>query len=99
MATDAEALLWRQLRAHRFAGFKFKRQQPLEPFIADFVCFASRVVIEVDGGQHGDAVAYDERRTRWLATQGFMVLRFWNDEVLLKTSLVLDAICFALHER
>ena len=97
--TIAEALLWQRLRAHRFAGFKFKRQQPIGRYIVDFVCFAKHVVIEVDGSQHGEAAGYDEQRSKWLASQGFVVLRFWNDEVLAKADLVLDAIWDALQER
>ncbi|MFC3551956.1 endonuclease domain-containing protein [Lysobacter cavernae] len=96
--TAAEALLWRHLRAHRFAGFKFKRQQPLGPYIVDFVCFVRRLVIEVDGSQHLEAIGYDMARAGWLNAQGFRVLRFWNDEVLVRTELVLEAIWTTLHE-
>ena len=80
--TKAEALLWRHLRAHRFSGFKFKRQQPLGTYIVDFVCFTGKVVVEVDGSQHGETQAYDAARTAWLELQGFRVLRFWNHDVL-----------------
>jgi very-short-patch-repair endonuclease len=88
-STDAESLLWRHLRGHRFAGWKFKRQQPLGPYIVDFVCFAARVVVEVDGGQHLESEA-DAARDAWLGQQGFKVLRFWNSDVLLKTEIVLE---------
>ena len=81
-STDAENLLWRQLRAKRFGSHKFKRQQPLGKFIVDFVCFDVKLVIELDGGQHADRVDEDAERTRWLASQGFRVLRFWNNEVI-----------------
>jgi len=79
--TDAERRLWRHLRAHRLSGIKFKRQQPVGPFIVDFVCFQSRLVIELDGGQHfrND---HDRIRDAWLQQRGFRVLRFWNNEVL-----------------
>ena len=97
--TDAEALLWRHLRAHRFDSFKFKRQQPMGRYILDFVWpFARKLVVEVDGGQHGEALEYDVIRSRWLNGQGFRVLRFWNDDVLARTPRVLDAIWSALHE-
>ncbi len=79
--TDAERKLWYALRDRRFAGFKFRRQAPIGPFIADFVCFEARLVIEVDGGQHADSLQ-DQRRDRWFAANKFRVLRFWNNEVL-----------------
>jgi len=96
--TDAEALLWWRLRAHRFDGSKFKRQQPLERYVLDFVCFGQKLVVEVDGSQHQDASVYDSARTAWLNSQGFRVLRFWNDDVLTRSELVLDAIWDALQE-
>lgn len=89
--TDAERLLWRHLRAHRLAGEKFRRQQPLGPYVADVVHFGARLVIEVDGGQHNGS-QHDQRRDVWLETQGFKVLRFWNDDVLLRTQAVLEVI-------
>jgi very-short-patch-repair endonuclease len=79
--TNAERKLWYALRDRRFAGFKFRRQAPIGPFIADFVCFEERLVIEVDGGQHADSLR-DRRRDRWFAANRFRVLRFWNNEVL-----------------
>ncbi|HEY5850131.1 MAG TPA: DUF559 domain-containing protein [Lysobacter sp.] len=95
--TQAEARLWRQLRAHRFDGFKFKRQQPLGRFIVDFVCFSQKLIIEIDGSQHLEAMAYDQSRTAWLESQRFRVLRFWNDDVLARTELVLDVVWTELH--
>ena len=94
--TDAECRLWLNLRACRLAGCKFRRQQPLGRFIVDFVCFERRVVVEVDGGQHVDARPEDAIRTEWLESQGYRVLRFWNDDVLLRTNLVLEEILRAL---
>jgi very-short-patch-repair endonuclease len=79
--TNAERKLWYALRDRRFAGFKFRRQVPLGPFIADFVCFSERLVIEVDGGQHAES-RRDKRRDYWFKTNNFRVLRFWNNEVL-----------------
>jgi very-short-patch-repair endonuclease len=89
--TDAERCLWRHLRAHRFTCAKFKRQQPIGPYIVDFVCFDASLVIEVDGGQHLNSAA-DQERDAWLKGQGFQVLRFWNDEVLTNLPGVLERI-------
>ena len=79
-ATDAEHRLWQILRAHRFAGYKFGRQVPIDFYIADFVCFARRLIIEADGGQHAGSTS-DERRDTYLERQGFRVLRIWNNDV------------------
>ncbi len=89
--TDAEKLLWRHLRAHRLAEQKFRRQQPLGPYVVDFVHFAARLIVEADGGQH-NAIAHDAQRDAWLKAQGFRVLRFWNNEILLNTDEVLAVI-------
>lgn len=94
--TDAERRLWAHLRAWRMQGVKFKRQQPLGPYIADFVCFERRLVVEVDGGQHAERIAEDAMRTLWLEQQGFRVLRFWNDEVLRSTGTVLREVARVL---
>ncbi|MCY1312130.1 hypothetical protein D9M70_625240 [compost metagenome] len=90
--TDAERHLWYYLRAHRFLGLKFKRQEPIGRYIVDFICLECRLVIELDGGQHQDQVGRDAERDRWLAEQGFRVLRFWNHEVLGETESVLEVI-------
>lgn len=89
--TDSEKLLWYHLRAHRFAGAKFKRQQPLGSYIVDFICFEAKLVIEIDGGQHFDS-DQDRQRDGWLRSQGFEVLRFWNNEVLGQTESVMEKI-------
>ena len=68
--------------AIRRNGCKFRRQQPIGPYIVDFVCFEKRLIIEVDGGQHIQQVEDDNARTQWLRSQGFQVLRFWNNQVL-----------------
>lgn len=94
--TDAEQLLWKHLRAHRMDGQKFRRQQPVGPYIVDFVHFAQRLIVEADGGQHAGS-AHDEVRDAWLHSQGFRVLRFWNNDILLRTDAVLEAIWAALH--
>jgi BirA family biotin operon repressor/biotin-[acetyl-CoA-carboxylase] ligase len=93
--TDTERRLWTQLRAHRLARWKFKRQQPIGPYIVDFVCFRAHLVIEVDGGQHQGSEA-DRVRGAWLEGQGFRVLRFWDNEVLTELPAVLEKIAEAL---
>ena len=92
--TEAERRLWYFLRAHRFSGMKFKRQAPIGRYIVDFVSFQRSLVIEVDGGQHAESDD-DLRRTRWLESQGFRIIRFWNNEVLSNTGGVLDTIMAA----
>ena len=94
--TDTESLLWRYLRAGRVDGYKFKRQQPLGGYIVDFVCFESRLIIELDGGQHADQAEADKIRDQWLNGQGFQVVRFWNNEVMTNLEGVLQCIHAAL---
>ena len=89
--TDVEARLWMHLRAGRMQGLKWKRQVPMGPYILDFVCFAERLIVEVDGGQHNGALQ-DERRDAWLRAQGFVVRRYWNNEVLCNLEGVLADI-------
>lgn len=89
--TDAEMALWRHLRAHRLQGQKFRRQQPIGPYIVDFVHFKARLIIEADGGQHSEC-ARDLRRDAWLENQGFRILRFWNNEILLNGESVRETI-------
>ena len=90
--TEAESKLWRALRLQQFSGFKFRRQHPLGNYVLDFVCLSAKVVIEVDGSQHAEAVAVDEERSRFLEGAGFRVLRFWNNQVLGETEAVLIRI-------
>lgn len=96
--TDAERRLWGHLRAHRFEAFHFRRQVPIGPFIADFVCHRAKLIIEVDGGQHSETDAGDARRTAWLNNAGYRVMRFWNFEILTGLEGVMDAIHAALME-
>ena len=90
--TEAEARLWQHLRDRRLAGCKFRRQVPLGPYFADFACTEQRLIIEVDGGQHTEQLARDTRRSAYLHELGFTVLRFWNDQVLRETDVVLEEI-------
>lgn len=80
-STEVEKILWSHLRLNQLEGYKFRRQQPVGRFIVDFVCFEKKVVIELDGGQHMDEHEKDQKRDEWLKSQGFKVLRFWNNEV------------------
>jgi very-short-patch-repair endonuclease len=93
-ATEAEKLLWSKLRARQLSGVKFRRQVPIGSYIMDFVSFERRLVVEIDGGQHAEAESqdYDKQRTTWLESQGFRVLRFWNNEVLTNLEGVLTRI-------
>ena len=91
-ATDAERHLWQHLRGRRLAGFKFRRQYPIAGHIADFACVEAKLVIELDGGQHLERSAEDGARTRKMGCNGYRVLRFWNDDVLVRTVDVLDEI-------
>lgn len=94
--TDAERKLWMALRGHRFQGLSFRRQAPIGPFIADFVCHRRRLIIEIDGGQHATRPAHDLRRDTWLASKGYRVLRFWNSDVLRNIEGVLETIVNAI---
>ena len=94
--TDTERLIWSKLRRRQFAGYKFRRQVPIGPYIVDFVCFEQKFVIELDGGQHTLQSGYDTARTRWLEAQGYRVMRFWNHDVLEDDDSVDEAIWIAL---
>jgi very-short-patch-repair endonuclease len=91
-STDAERVLWRHLRARQLTGVKFRRQQPLGPYVVDFVCLENRLVVEVDGGQHARQRQADAERDAWLTRQGYRVLRFWNNDVLREPAAVLQSI-------
>ncbi len=95
--TEAEKLLWGCLRAHRLAGFGFRRQQPVGKYIVDFVCFEQKLIVEADGGQHANKSS-DKERDAWLRSQGFHVLRFWNNDILGNIEGVLLEILGALEK-
>ena len=95
--TDAERVLWTHLRKRRIHGYRFRRQHPIPPFIADFACPQLRLVIEVDGSQHDVNRSADQYRSRKLADAGYRVIRFWNTDVLHDTDTVLDAISNAVE--
>jgi very-short-patch-repair endonuclease len=94
--TQAERAMWLLLRDRRLVGFKFRRQVPLDYFIADFLCYRARLIVELDGSQHAQSAA-DARRDEYLRSQGFRVLRFWNSDVLARPTLVLETVWQALH--
>ena len=91
-ATEAEKRLWSKLRDRQLAGHKFRRQVPIGPYVVDFFCPEQKLIIEIDGGQHAVEAALDEKRTDWLESEGYRVVRFWNNDVLGNTDGVLDAI-------
>ncbi len=96
--TGAEDILWRHLKRLEVKGSHFRRQVPIGPYVADFACLKDRLIIEVDGSQHGNDVdsRRDEARTRWLNSEGYRVVRFWNNDVMSKTEAVLEAIYGAI---
>lgn len=90
--TEAEARLWNALRARRLGGWRWRRQASFGPYILDFLCREAALVIELDGGQHADQLAYDARRTAYLERNGLRVARFWNSAVLEDRDAVCDTI-------
>jgi very-short-patch-repair endonuclease len=100
-STDAERILWSELRANRLAGASFRRQVPIENFIVDFVCHAAKLVVELDGGQHfSDAQEVaDARRSSVIEAKGFRVLRFSNHDVMTNRAGVLETIATVIAER
>ena len=97
--TVAERNLWARLKSKQLEGAKFRRQQPIGRYIVDFVNLESKIVIELDGGQHNESKisASDEKKTAWLNKEGYRVLRFWNNEVLTNIDGVMEKIREALH--
>ncbi len=94
--TDAEQRLWMSLRGDQMLGHRFRRQVPLGPYVVDFACRKAGLIIEVDGGQHANALVKDGQRTAWLASRGYRVLRFWDNDVLREADGVLETIRLAL---
>jgi very-short-patch-repair endonuclease len=96
-STDAERRMWSALRHRRLMRYRFRRQHPLGDFIVDFACTEFHLAIEVYGGQHSDN-AVDTSRTAWLQSQGWKILRFWNNDVLSNTNGVIETILRALED-
>ncbi|HEV8694462.1 MAG TPA: DUF559 domain-containing protein [Lysobacter sp.] len=88
--TDAERKLWQCLRGSQLDGLKFRRQHAVPPYVVDFYCDALKLVVELDGSQHN--IEVDAARTRFLESQGLTLLRFWDNDVLLQTEAVVEAI-------
>ncbi len=96
--TDVEQLMWKHLRNRRLFNYKFRRQFPIEPYIADFACLELKLIIELDGGQHASRINYDDQRSLFLKQRGFKVIRFWNNDVIENTEGVLEAIRLVILE-
>jgi very-short-patch-repair endonuclease len=90
--TPAERILWQQLRLLKSEGRHFRRQVPIDKYMADFACHYPKLVVKLDGGQHGDAINYDEARTKILNSHGFKAQRFWNTEIFETLEGVVDRI-------
>lgn len=90
--TDAEILLWSKIKNKQLAGYRFRRQHSIGPYIADFYCPKLKLVIELDGGQHNleENIAYDKERTAYLNALNIKVIRYWNNEVLNNINGVLE---------
>ena len=95
--TNAEGLLWHYLRNKQLDGHKFRRQQPIGPYIVDFACMPRKLIVELDGGQHAKQKTYDEKRDTFLKDKGYRILRFWNNEVFENCFVILESIYAALH--
>lgn len=98
-STDAERIIWNALRAHRLGGVSFRRQTPIGPYVADFVCHTAKLVIEIDGGQHFEPahMKHDARRAAYLSAKGFRTLRFNNYDVMTNRQGVLETIAAAIE--
>src|ERR1044071_8393271 len=95
--THAERVLWQRLRRRQLAGFKFRRQHSVGPFICDFACVEASIIVELDVIQHVERSDYDRRRDHFLRSKGFRVLRVWNSDVFWRTKSVLETVYEALH--
>jgi very-short-patch-repair endonuclease len=90
--TEAEERLWWKLRYRQLLGCKFRRQAPIGEYVVDFVCHERKLIVELDGGGHTRIRREDAVRTAWLESQGFVVLRFWNFEVIEDLDCVVEGI-------
>ena len=88
--TEAEKFMWRYLKSRQLEGLRFRRQEPIGNYVVDFVCYEKKIIVEIDGGQH--CVERDGNRDRWLESQNFKILRFWNTEVLKNSQGVWEVI-------
>ena len=97
--TDAEQVLWLQLRNRRFLNYKFRRQFAIEPYFFDFVCLELKLIIELDGSQHIEQNELDTKRTLFLKQRNFKVIRFWNNDLFIQIDGVLETIRLAVEEQ
>jgi very-short-patch-repair endonuclease len=96
--TDAERLLWFRLRDRRLDGWKFKRQVQIDRFVVDFLCADAKLIVDLDGGHHSQNSERDADRTRVLEAMGYLVLRFWNHDVIRNTDGVLEEILSTVNQ-
>ena len=94
--TDAERKIWQLLQSRALKGAKFRRQHPVGSYVVDFMCINEKLIIELDGSQHQPQKSYDAQRTAFLEQAGYRVIRFWDNDVLLQTESVMQAIFDAL---
>ena len=97
--TDAEKILWQRLRNRGISGYKFRRQVPVGPYVADFLCNSAQLIVEVDGGQHAEHKEYVQYRDDFLRANGYDVIRFWNNEVMNNLDGVLETLTLTLSQR
>ena len=97
--TDAEKILWQRLRNRGISGYKFRRQVPVGPYVADFLCNSAQLIVEVVGGQHAEHKEYDQCRDDFLRANGYDVIRFWNNEVMNNLDGVLESLTLTLSQR
>jgi very-short-patch-repair endonuclease len=95
--TVAEERLWKYLRNRQMDGAKFRFQSPVGSYVADFLCVEAKLIVELDGGQHGTEIEKDTARTKWIEAAGYSVIRFWNNDVLANTEGVLEVIRLAVR--
>lgn len=95
--TPQERRLWNRLRDRQLGGYKFRKQQPIGPYIVDFICHEKKLIVEADGSQHYDS-GHDLTRDQWLKKQDYSVLRCWNNEINENLEGVLEAILVALSQ-
>lgn len=93
-STDAEKLLWSKLRNRQLDGLKFRRQSPIDQYIVDFLSESAKVIVELDGGQHAMQTEADAERSRVLESMGYIVMRFWNNEVIGN----IDGVLLEIHD-
>ena len=94
--TDVERMLWAKIRGRQLQGFRFRRQHPIGSYIIDFICLELKLIIELDGSQHMGQQQYDMKRSQWLQSNGFKIMRFWNSDILDDLDGVMQAICMHL---